>query len=160
MGTVARGSHPDQCRPGALPQADGEPAAGDGGASFPKAHLWPVRGLAADYDSSDRASLVALRQGGGRVAVGGLSEGTADQLYLALRLAELERSASTTEPLPFLGDDLLVSFDDERATAGLEVLAEVGRSCQMLLFTHHRHLVDLGREALGERLAVVDLGTG
>lgn len=116
-------------------------------------------GLAADYDISDRASLVAVRKGGGRVGVGGLSEGTADQLYLALRLAELERFASTAEPLPFLGDDLLVSFDDECATAGLEVLAEVGRSCQMLLFTHHRHLVELGREALGERLAVVDLST-
>ncbi|WGF86616.1 AAA family ATPase [Marinivivus vitaminiproducens] len=114
-------------------------------------------GLAADYDRNDQPSLVAVRDDGERVGVEGLSEGTCDQLYLALRLAELERFSASAEPLPFLGDDLFVSFDDERAVAGLEVLADVGRSSQMLLFTHHRHLVELGRQALGERLAVVDL---
>ena len=44
--------------------------------------------------------------------VEGLSEGARDQLFLSLRLALLERRAG--EPLPFIGDDMLASFDDAR----------------------------------------------
>ena len=48
--------------------------------------------------------LVALRPEGERVRIEGLSEGARDQLFLALRLALLERRVG--EPLPFIGDDI------------------------------------------------------
>ena len=48
---------------------------------------------------------MGLRENGLRVPVAGMSEGTRDQLFLALRLALLELRKA--EPLPFIGDDLL-----------------------------------------------------
>ena len=39
------------------------------------------------------------------------------------------------DPCPILLDDALVTFDDERCAAALEVLAELGRKRQILLFT-------------------------
>jgi chromosome segregation protein len=111
-------------------------------------------GLGADYDDSDRPVLVALRRGGERVRIEGLSEGARDQLFLALRLALLERRAG--EPLPFIGDDILASFDDERTARTLALLAEYGRRRQVIVFTHHRHVADLARAA-GEGIDVVEM---
>jgi uncharacterized protein YhaN len=111
-------------------------------------------GLGADYDEADRPVLVALRREGERVRVEGLSEGARDQLFLALRLALLERRAG--EPLPFIGDDILASFDDERTARTLALLAEYGRRRQVIVFTHHRHVADLARVA-GEGIDVVEM---
>ena len=41
-------------------------------------------------------------------------------LYMALRLASLERYLDASEPLPLGLDDVLIQFDDERARAALE----------------------------------------
>ena len=73
----------------------------------------------------------------------GLSEGTRDQLYLALRVAAIESHIARAEPLPFVADDLLVNFDDNRAAAALRMLVELGRKTQVILFTHHDHLAAL-----------------
>ena len=73
----------------------------------------------------------------------GMSEGSRDQLFLALRLATLERRLEEMEPLPLVVDDILVGFDDARALAALEVLAELSAATQVLLFTHHRRVVEL-----------------
>ncbi|MCC6195304.1 MAG: hypothetical protein IT518_12620, partial [Burkholderiales bacterium] len=46
-------------------------------------------------------------------------------------------------------------FDDQRALATLEVLAELGARTQVLFFTHHGHLVDLvARSPLAGRVGV------
>jgi uncharacterized protein YhaN len=79
------------------------------------------------------------------VEVDGMSEGTRDQLFLALRLAALEQRLSVGEPLPFLVDDILVNFDDERARLALVALADLSRKTQVLFFTHHARLVELAR---------------
>ena len=102
-------------------------------------------GLATDYDGDDRPMLSARRESGERVKVDGLSEGARDQLFLSLRLALLERRAG--EPLPFVGDDILASFDDKRTQLTLALLAEFGRARQAILFTHHGHVAQLAREA-------------
>jgi len=60
------------------------------------------------------------------------SEGTADQLYLALRLAVAEE---LTPEAPMILDDALVRFDDERLTAALRILKEEAESRQVILFT-------------------------
>ena len=44
-----------------------------------------------------------------------MSLGTADQLYLALRLASIESALDPTEPAPLIVDDLLIQFDDARS---------------------------------------------
>lgn len=78
-----------------------------------------------------------------RQCVRELSEGTRDQLYLALRLAAIEEHAAVTPSLPFLGDDILQTFDDDRALAAMQVLQQISRRVQVILLTHHRHVLDL-----------------
>ncbi|WP_447953228.1 AAA family ATPase [Sphingopyxis chilensis] len=86
------------------------------------------------------------------VEVDAMSEGTTDQLFLALRLAALEQSVAAGVGLPFLADDLFVNFDDRRAEAGFRVLAEVARTTQVLFFTHHPHLAQIAKSVVGADL--------
>jgi uncharacterized protein YhaN len=44
--------------------------------------------------------------------------------------------------MPFIADDILVNFDDVRSEATLKALAELARKNQVILFTHHRHIVE------------------
>jgi uncharacterized protein YhaN len=75
-----------------------------------------------------------------------MSEGTCDQIYLALRLAALEHSHDQgAEPLPLILDDGLVQFDDDRTAAMLEVLAEISAGMQVIVFTHHASVVTAAR---------------
>ena len=57
-----------------------------------------------------------------------LSEGTADQLYLALRLAICELALPEGCSCPIILDDALVNFDDERMAYALELLEEMAES--------------------------------
>ena len=78
-----------------------------------------------------------------------MSDGTTDQLFLALRLAAVEQSVTAGVRLPFLADDLFVNFDDERSGAGFQVLADLAKSTQVLFFTHHPHLATIARSIVG-----------
>ena len=60
------------------------------------------------------------------------SDGTMDQLYLALRLAVAEE---LTPQAPLVLDDVLVRFDDKRMAAAVEILRQMGQDRQILLFT-------------------------
>ena len=104
--------------------------------------------LAFGFAANDAMVLTCVRPSGERLGLEGLSDGTADQLFLALRIAGIERHLSTGEPLPVIMDDVLVNFDDERAQAALTAFAELARTTQVLLFTHHRRLLDLAGAAL------------
>ena len=115
-------------------------------ALFQAVTLGSFEGLATDF-IDDQPVIVGQRQNQS-VPVTGMSEGTRDQLYLSLRLAAIERHIDAHEPLPLVLDDLLMTFDDQRAAAILPVLAELSKKTQILLFTHHRHLVDLMQKTL------------
>lgn len=117
-------------------------------------------GLKADYDASGQPVLMGLRRSTQQVVpVSGMSDGTADQLYLALRCAWLVHYLNQHEPLPLIVDDILIRFDDERASETLRVLAELSSQTQVLFFTHHRHLVDLAQRLLApDALFVHSLG--
>jgi uncharacterized protein YhaN len=78
-----------------------------------------------------------------------MSEGTRDQLFLALRLGSIEGRAGA-HPLPLVCDDLLINADDARAGAMLKVLASNSLWTQVILFTHHEHVVDLAQRTVGE----------
>ncbi len=95
-------------------------------------------------------AIVALTGTGQRCPVNSLSEGTRDQLYLALRLAAIEDYAERAPSLPLIADDLLVQFDDARARAAIAVLAEAATRMQVILFTHHAHVAAMITPALGD----------
>lgn len=105
-------------------------------------------GLRVDYDG-EQPILVAVRNSSGKsVRIHGLSDGTCDQLYLALRLASVEQYIDAHSPIPFVVDDVLQRFDDRRAAAALVALAELGKKTQVIFFTHHRHVLDLAAKHL------------
>jgi uncharacterized protein YhaN len=104
-------------------------------------------GLQIDDDGAG-AVLKGVRPDGRLVGVDGMSNGAHDQLYLALRLASLESWLQAHEPIPFVVDDILLNFDDQRALAALRAVAELSQHTQVLFFTHHRHLVDLAEANL------------
>ena len=60
------------------------------------------------------------------------SEGTVDQLYIALRLAVAEELVPDA---PLVLDDALVRFDDQRLKNALSLLVEATASKQVILFT-------------------------
>ncbi|WP_321796217.1 ATP-binding protein [Caballeronia sp. J97] len=113
--------------------------------------------LVVDYDRQPMA-LSAIRASGEHVDIAGMSEGTRDQLYLALRLAALEEHAEKASALPFVADDLFINFDDGRARAGLRVLAQIAKRTQVIFLSHHDHLVDIVRDVFGPHVNVRYMG--
>lgn len=114
-------------------------------------------GLRTEYTDNDQPVIVGVRKSGELATVTTMSEGTRDQLYLALRLGYLEHRLFKREPLPLVVDDILVNFDDDRAAATLRVLAALSRQTQVIFFTHHQHLVDLATAHIREELFVHEL---
>lgn len=96
--------------------------------------------LRIDYDQTP-PSLLAYRSKGAPVKVEGLSDGTRDQLFLALRIAALELQSEQGEPVPFIADDLFINFDDERSKAGLKALWNLSRKTQVIFLSHQEHLL-------------------
>jgi len=127
------------------------------GQIFSTVTLGSYTGLTVDYDG-DRPLLKGRRPDGKHVGVEGLSSGTRDQLFLALRIAALEQHlASGGRPLPFIADDLFINFDDKRAAAAFGVLAELAQRTQVIYLTHHTHLTSIAAERVGMGLSVVAL---
>ncbi|MDE7261452.1 MAG: AAA family ATPase [Oscillospiraceae bacterium] len=67
-----------------------------------------------------------------------LSQGTIDQLYLAVRLAICDMVLPGENAIPILLDDALVNFDDQRMAAALDYFLEAAQRRQILLFTCQR----------------------
>ena len=67
------------------------------------------------------------------------SDGTVDQLYLALRLAVAEE---LTPEAPLVLDDALVRFDDDRLAAAMDILKEMAQDKQVILFTCQQRETD------------------
>jgi len=113
--------------------------------------------LQLEFDEQDHAHLAGLRPDGSKTGVGGMTSGTVDQLYLALRVAFVEDFLERASPLPFVADDLFINFDDGRAAAGLAILGQLAQKTQVLFFTHHQHLVEIARTTLGRSVSVISL---
>ncbi len=110
---------------------------------FSRLTIGSYTNLRDELDDNGKPVLLGVRPNDAEVSVERMSEGTRDQLYLALRLATLELHLKKGEPLPFVVDDILIAFDDNRTRICLEVLAELSASTQVLLFTHHRRVLEL-----------------
>jgi uncharacterized protein YhaN len=102
-------------------------------------------GIAAEAGDDGSAHLVARERGypDEPKQIAQLSEGTRDQLFLALRIAAIEDHAHAAPSPPFIGDDILQTFDDDRALAAMQALLELSRTTQVILLSHHRHLLDV-----------------
>jgi len=113
---------------------------------FSKLTLNSYMNLRDELDKNGKPVLLGVRSNDVEVSVDGMSDGTRDQLFLSLRLATLEQHLSKGESMPLVIDDILIGFDDNRTRVCLEILAELALSTQVLLFTHHRRVVEIADE--------------
>lgn len=132
------------------------PLLASAGAIFAKLTLGSFQRLSVDFDKNP-PTLEGLRSDGKLVGIAGLSDGTRDQLYLALRLAALEMHLEQATPLPFIADDLFINYDDARAKAGLEALAALSERTQVIFLSHHDHLVPTVKTVFSDQVNVVYL---
>uniref|UniRef100_UPI0035943C55 ATP-binding protein n=1 Tax=Thiocapsa sp. TaxID=2024551 RepID=UPI0035943C55 len=123
-----------------------DPILGRTGSYFASLTCGAFTAVETDFDETDQPVLVGLRNSGERLRVEAMSTGTRDQLYLALRLANLEHYLANAEPMPFVVDDILIQFDDARALATLATLADFSAKTQVILFTHHGRDIEQARQ--------------
>lgn len=90
-------------------------------------------------------AISAVRNDGSVVEEGLLSRGTLEQVYLSMRLAHLEVHHRGDSVFPLVMDDILVNFDETRATRTARVLTDFAEETgiQVLFFTCHRHTAEL-----------------
>ncbi|MEM6688512.1 MAG: AAA family ATPase [Planctomycetota bacterium] len=100
------------------------------------------KNLLIRLDDDDQPRLEARRGTDDHVPAHRLSQGTADSLYLALRLASLRHQCESNVPMPLILDDCLIRMDNRRRLAAMEVLAELSETTQVIMFTHDRSMVD------------------
>ena len=108
-------------------------------------------------DASGLESVVVVKLDGERLTPDQLSQGTQQQLYLAIRLALVAEFATRTEPLPLIMDDCLVNFDPKRAGAVAGLLAERSSDGQCLLFTCHPETADIMMTQRGGPVRVIEM---
>ena len=118
--------------------------------------------LSADVDDKDDRFLIAIRGSKRtgiqeRLGVEALSSATRIALYLSLRLACVYHHVEQREGVPFVADDILLDFDDARSRQVMAELGKLAMHTQVIMFTHHQHLVQIGKDVLGSRCAVASL---
>ncbi|NLV36640.1 MAG: AAA family ATPase [Clostridiaceae bacterium] len=121
-----------------------------------------ISGLTAgrytDLRGSDRLSLMATAPEDGNVKNAlELSGATADQMYLALRLAMAHVLSSGAESVPIIMDEAFSQFDDNRTKLALEYLHRV-YDRQIILFTCKQREVELAYEIFGDSMNLIELG--
>ncbi|MGI8423823.1 MAG: ATP-binding protein [Chloroflexota bacterium] len=88
-----------------------------------------------------------------------LSHGTAEQLYLLLRVAMTRHLTRGVEPCPLILDDVIASCDRDRRVAVLEALHELSTSTQVILFSQEQEVLQWAQRELlddGDRLIELD----
>lgn len=98
----------------------------------------------------DGGEIQVERADGTRLSPQVLSRGTAEQLYLSMRLALVREYANHVDPLPVVFDDIFVNFDPGRSRNTFKALRELCVTHQVLLFTCHPHLVKQVEEVVPE----------
>jgi uncharacterized protein YhaN len=107
---------------------------------------------------AEQAVLEAVCDDGTECSLSGLSDGTRDQLYLALRLATLTEYLKTAPvTLPVMIDDALVNFDDERTASAFRALYAFSSRAQVIYFTHHESVVTIAERTLEDKVDVIRL---
>jgi uncharacterized protein YhaN len=102
----------------------------------------------------DRENLIVLDRNAQHKRPEELSRGTAEQLYLCLRLGLASEFARRSVSLPLIMDDVLVNFDPERARAMAQELARFATQHQVLIFTCHPETARLFSEVAPETTVI------
>ncbi len=89
---------------------------------------------AYDSISAGQSYDIELNSKQGMIAVSDMSAGTADQVYLAIRLATVRFITGEADPLPLILDDSFNLYDDDRLKAALRFLAQ-NYAGQVFIFT-------------------------
>jgi uncharacterized protein YhaN len=113
--------------------------------------------LFVDVDERGRGVLMARQRDRTLLDIEAMSDGTREQLFLALRVGAIERYVASSGPVPVLFDDVFLESDEPRSERIFEALGELAQQTQVIVLTHHRHLIDVGRRALGNRLLTQEL---
>jgi hypothetical protein len=113
--------------------------------------------LFVDLDERGQGVLIGRQRDRIRKRVPEMSTGTREQLFLALRIAAIERYVATSGPVPVVFDDVFIESDEPRSERIFGALGELALKTQVIVLTHHRHLIGVGRRALAEKLVVADL---
>ena len=113
--------------------------------------------LFVDADEKGHGYLVARRNNGVIHTMEQMSKGTREQLFLSLRIAAIERYAQQSGPVPIVFDDVFVESDEDRSAQIFAALGELATQTQVIVLTHHRHLIAVAQNTLGDRLNVQEL---
>lgn len=95
------------------------------------------------FDLSASKAYAVSRSGESLDSESVLSQGTREQLYLALRLAFIRQHNLSKESLPLIMDDILVNFDPGRSKNAAEIFAAFSADNQGMFFTCHPHTAKL-----------------
>lgn len=113
--------------------------------------------LFVDIDDKGNAVLIGRQRDRVLKRVPEMSTGTREQLFLALRIAAIERYVATSGPVPVVFDDVFLESDEPRSMRIFEALGELAKQTQVIVLTHHHHLIGLGEAVLGDALVVTRL---
>lgn len=113
--------------------------------------------LFVDVDDRGQALLIGRQRDRVLKRVPEMSKGTREQLFLALRIAAIERYVATSGPVPVIFDDVFIESDEPRSERIFEALGELATTTQVIVLTHHQHLIEVGTRALNEKLVVQNL---
>lgn len=86
-----------------------------------------------------------------------LSHGTAEQIYLLLRVGLAKHLTAPNETCPLILDDVTVECDSHRKAAVLELLHEMSRDRQVILFSQETEVLEWAKASLGEADQLLDL---
>jgi uncharacterized protein YhaN len=87
-------------------------------------------------DPADLSMHVSAQDSGSQIRVGDLSQGTREQIYVALRTVLAKALSPKGEAVPLFFDDPSVSADDARCIALLDTLRELSNTAQVVVFSH------------------------
>jgi DNA repair exonuclease SbcCD ATPase subunit len=87
-------------------------------------------------DPADLSMHVSADDSGAQIRVDDLSQGTREQIYVALRTVLAKALSPRGEAVPLFFDDPCVSADDGRSIALLDTLRELSATTQVVVFSH------------------------
>jgi DNA repair exonuclease SbcCD ATPase subunit len=105
----------------------------------------------------DRLEVRVRAEGGRWRDAARLSYGTAEQVYLMLRIALAQHLAAQGVRCPLLLDDVTVHADGRRTEELLELLRFAAEDRQIILFSQQAQVAEWARTRLGPRDALLDL---
>ncbi len=93
------------------------------------------------FDPANLSIRVVVGDGRELRDIGSLSHGTAEQIYLLLRLALAEHLVTNGETIPMILDDVTVQFDKTRTVAVLQTLKRLSEEMQIILFSQEEDVL-------------------